>query len=95
MLTCIRFFVFLIAAFELEATNKEFNLVIIIFFVCFRCADIGKFSMTGSNVRSCIHSEWSGSKPACFGLNQENDYASKLFESFFLYLLIFNIQCVD
>lgn len=33
--------------------------------------------MTGSNERTCIYSEWSGNKPVCFGLNQENDYASK------------------
>ncbi|XP_028899392.1 uncharacterized protein LOC105217452 isoform X1 [Zeugodacus cucurbitae] len=40
-----------------------------------RCVDIGKFSMVGSNERTCIHSEWTGNKPACYGLNQENDYA--------------------
>lgn len=39
--------------------------------------------MIGSNVRTCIHSEWTGYKPSCFGLNQENDYASKLFYDFF------------
>lgn len=39
--------------------------------------DIGKFSMVGSSERTCIHSEWTGNKPACYGLNQENDYASK------------------
>lgn len=33
--------------------------------------------MLGSNVRTCIHSEWTGNKPICSGLNQENDYASK------------------
>lgn len=33
--------------------------------------------MVGSSVRTCIHSEWNGNKPTCFGLNQENDYASK------------------
>lgn len=33
--------------------------------------------MTGSGVRQCIHSEWNGQRPTCFGLNQENDYASK------------------
>lgn len=42
-----------------------------------RCSDIGKFAMTGSNERTCIYSEWSGNRPVCFGLNQENDYASK------------------
>ncbi|GAB0099339.1 locomotion-related protein Hikaru genki [Sergentomyia squamirostris] len=40
-----------------------------------RCVDIGKFVLMGSNVRSCIHSEWNVSKPICYGLNQENDYA--------------------
>ncbi|XP_037959565.1 uncharacterized protein LOC119688947 isoform X2 [Teleopsis dalmanni] len=40
-----------------------------------RCTDIGKFALVGSNERTCIHSEWTGTKPACFGLNQENDYA--------------------
>lgn len=33
--------------------------------------------MMGSNVRTCIHSEWTGHKPTCSGLNQENDYASE------------------
>ncbi|XP_022230588.2 uncharacterized protein LOC111079639 isoform X1 [Drosophila obscura] len=40
-----------------------------------RCVDIGKFSMTGSHERTCIHSEWTNTKPVCAGLNQENDYA--------------------
>ncbi|EDV98774.1 uncharacterized protein LOC6566632 isoform X2 [Drosophila grimshawi] len=40
-----------------------------------RCVDIGKFSMTGSHDRTCIHSEWTNTKPVCSGLNQENDYA--------------------
>ncbi|XP_052851585.1 uncharacterized protein LOC128261770 isoform X2 [Drosophila gunungcola] len=40
-----------------------------------RCMDIGKFSMTGSHERTCIHSEWTNTKPVCSGLNQENDYA--------------------
>ncbi|XP_030377373.1 sushi, von Willebrand factor type A, EGF and pentraxin domain-containing protein 1 isoform X2 [Scaptodrosophila lebanonensis] len=40
-----------------------------------RCVDIGKFSMTGSHERTCIHSEWTNTKPICSGLNQENDYA--------------------
>jgi len=39
--------------------------------------DIGKFSMTGSHERTCIHSEWTNTKPVCSGLNQENDYASR------------------
>ncbi|KAJ6649684.1 Locomotion-related protein Hikaru genki, partial [Pseudolycoriella hygida] len=37
--------------------------------------NIGKYALTGSSTRQCIHSEWNGQKPACFGLNQENDYA--------------------
>ncbi|KAI8119427.1 Locomotion-related protein Hikaru genki [Lucilia cuprina] len=40
-----------------------------------RCTDIGKFELIGSIERTCIHSEWTGTKPQCFGLNQENDYA--------------------
>ncbi|XP_017849130.1 uncharacterized protein LOC108604254 isoform X1 [Drosophila busckii] len=40
-----------------------------------RCVDIGKFSMMGSHERTCIHSEWTNTKPICSGLNQENDYA--------------------
>ncbi|XP_055372262.1 uncharacterized protein LOC129606153 isoform X4 [Condylostylus longicornis] len=40
-----------------------------------RCVDIGKFALVGSNERTCIHSEWTGVKPQCLGLNQENDYA--------------------
>ncbi|XP_075151703.1 hig-anchoring scaffold protein isoform X2 [Haematobia irritans] len=40
-----------------------------------RCTDIGKFELIGSIERTCIHSEWTGIKPQCFGLNQENDYA--------------------
>ncbi|XP_055680814.1 uncharacterized protein LOC129788622 isoform X2 [Lutzomyia longipalpis] len=40
-----------------------------------RCVDIGKFMLVGSNIRSCIHSEWNAQKPICYGLNQENDYA--------------------
>lgn len=41
----------------------------------FRCKDIGKFSMIGSVRRRCIHGDWDGVKPSCFGLSQENDYA--------------------
>lgn len=44
----------------------------------FRCTDIGKFELVGSIERTCIHSEWTGTKPQCSGLNQENDYASRL-----------------
>ncbi|XP_058446633.1 sushi, von Willebrand factor type A, EGF and pentraxin domain-containing protein 1 isoform X1 [Malaya genurostris] len=40
-----------------------------------RCVDIGKYAMIGTSVRTCVHSEWTGQKPSCFGLNQENDYA--------------------
>ncbi|KMY91033.1 uncharacterized protein LOC6732828 isoform X2 [Drosophila simulans] len=40
-----------------------------------RCMDIGKFSFMGSHERTCIHSEWTNTKPVCSGLNQENDYA--------------------
>lgn len=47
------------------------------YFILNRCVDIGKFEMIGSNERTCIHSEWTGVKPVCNGLNQENDYASK------------------
>jgi len=39
--------------------------------------DIGKFSFMGSHERTCIHSEWTNTKPVCSGLNQENDYASR------------------
>lgn len=34
--------------------------------------------MIGSSNRTCVRSRWTGQKPRCFGLNQENDYASKL-----------------
>lgn len=40
-----------------------------------RCVDIGKYHMIGSNNRTCIRSRWTGQKPHCYGLNQENDYA--------------------
>ncbi|XP_063369637.1 uncharacterized protein LOC134657962 [Cydia amplana] len=40
-----------------------------------RCSDIGKYAMTGSQTRKCMGSTWDGTKPTCFGLNQENDYA--------------------
>lgn len=33
--------------------------------------------MSGSQVRKCVGGSWDGVKPTCFGLNQENDYASK------------------
>lgn len=42
----------------------------------YRCVDIGKYTMVGSNNRTCIRSRWTGQKPHCYGLNQENDYAS-------------------
>jgi len=31
--------------------------------------------MEGSNQRVCANGVWSGQRPVCFGLNQENDYA--------------------
>ncbi|XP_050510786.1 complement factor H isoform X3 [Diabrotica virgifera virgifera] len=40
-----------------------------------RCVDIGKFAMIGPNKRRCMGGEWDGVKPACFGLNQANDYS--------------------
>ncbi|XP_049879785.1 uncharacterized protein LOC126376459 isoform X2 [Pectinophora gossypiella] len=40
-----------------------------------RCSDIGKYAITGAQVRRCVGGQWDGSKPSCFGLNQENDYA--------------------
>ncbi|KAJ8923976.1 hypothetical protein NQ315_006752 [Exocentrus adspersus] len=40
-----------------------------------RCVDIGKYAMIGPNKRRCIGGEWDGPKPACFGLNQANDYS--------------------
>ncbi|KAL1513275.1 hypothetical protein ABEB36_002702 [Hypothenemus hampei] len=40
-----------------------------------RCIDIGKYAMVGPSRRRCMGGEWDGSKPACFGLNQENDYS--------------------
>ncbi|XP_056646422.1 sushi, von Willebrand factor type A, EGF and pentraxin domain-containing protein 1 isoform X6 [Diorhabda sublineata] len=40
-----------------------------------RCIDIGKFAMIGPNKRRCMGGEWDGVKPACFGLNQANDYS--------------------
>ncbi|CAH1127522.1 unnamed protein product [Ceutorhynchus assimilis] len=40
-----------------------------------RCMDIGKYAMVGPKTRRCMGGEWDGPKPACFGLNQENDYS--------------------
>lgn len=40
-----------------------------------RCVDIGKYAFSGANVRECVNGKWNSSKPVCFGLNQENDYA--------------------
>lgn len=57
--------------------KNPLNYFFFILFSCFRCVDIGKFSMLGSNVRTCLHSEWTGLQPVCHGLNQENDYDSK------------------
>jgi hypothetical protein len=42
-----------------------------------RCYDIGKFAFTGSVRRRCSRGDWTGMKPACVGLSQENDYARK------------------
>jgi hypothetical protein len=36
--------------------------------------------MEGSNRRVCSNGEWSGQRPVCFGLNQENDYARMLYQ---------------
>ncbi|GIX99185.1 sushi, von Willebrand factor type A, EGF and pentraxin domain-containing protein 1 [Caerostris darwini] len=41
----------------------------------FRCKDIGKYSLVGSVRRRCVHGDWDGVKPSCYGLSQENDYA--------------------
>ncbi|XP_022257368.1 protein lev-9-like, partial [Limulus polyphemus] len=41
----------------------------------FRCQDIGKFSLIGSVRRFCVMGEWTGVKPSCYGLSQENNYA--------------------
>lgn len=35
--------------------------------------------MEGSNRRTCSNGEWTGQRPVCFGLNQENDYARTWF----------------
>lgn len=43
----------------------------------FRCSDIGKYAMTGSQTRKCIGGAWDGAQPACIGLNQATDYASE------------------
>lgn len=48
-----------------------------LYFLYNRCVDIGKYAMIGTSVRTCVREEWTGQKPSCFGLNQENDYASK------------------
>ncbi|KAI1289812.1 Protein lev-9 [Halotydeus destructor] len=41
----------------------------------FRCADIGKFAMTGPMSRKCSYGDWDGLRPSCFGLSQAHDYA--------------------
>ncbi|KAF6197720.1 hypothetical protein GE061_008686 [Apolygus lucorum] len=43
----------------------------------FRCLDIGKYALTGSNIRKCVGGQWDGIRPQCFGLNQVNDYSHK------------------
>ncbi|XP_066943300.1 sushi, von Willebrand factor type A, EGF and pentraxin domain-containing protein 1-like isoform X2 [Macrobrachium rosenbergii] len=40
-----------------------------------RCVDIGKYALVGDTHRRCVDGVWSGEKPVCFGLNQENDYS--------------------
>ncbi|XP_069936040.1 sushi, von Willebrand factor type A, EGF and pentraxin domain-containing protein 1 isoform X3 [Cherax quadricarinatus] len=40
-----------------------------------RCVDIGKYALMGSTSRRCVDGVWSGEKPVCFGLNQENNYS--------------------
>lgn len=40
-----------------------------------RCVDIGKYAFAGSVRRRCSRGEWTGMKPVCYGLNQENDFA--------------------
>lgn len=69
-----------------------FNLlnIDILFEHVFRCTDIGKYAMMGTNVNTCVHSEWTGHKPVCLGLNQENDYASE-----FLLLFPFCLRVSD
>lgn len=58
--------------------DKDYSIILVPLFPFFRrCSDIGKFRLDGSHTRTCIFSEWTGEKPTCFGLNQENDYASK------------------
>lgn len=44
--------------------------------------------MVGPNKRRCLGGEWDGSKPSCFGLNQENDYASTTHLCFIIIKLI-------
>lgn len=61
-----------------ENLSNGFNATMIFrYFLYCRCTDIGKYQLLGSNSRTCIHSEWTGLKPVCNGLNQENDYASE------------------
>lgn len=45
--------------------------------------DIGKYAFAGSVRRRCSRGEWTGMKPVCYGLNQENDFASIEFIFFF------------
>ena len=41
----------------------------------FRCVDIGKYAMIGSQTRKCSYGDWDGVRPSCYGLSQEHDYA--------------------
>ncbi|XP_050719319.1 uncharacterized protein LOC127000000 isoform X1 [Eriocheir sinensis] len=40
-----------------------------------RCVDIGKYALIGSVRRRCKDGGWTGEKPICQGLSQENDYS--------------------
>jgi hypothetical protein len=48
--------------------------------------------MTGSNNRTCVRGRWTGQKPHCYGLNQENDYASKFHFISLISLLHFKLN---
>lgn len=71
---------------SVSITNLPFSLLFYFIFFVYkkkkkisRCFDIGKFAFTGSVRRRCSRGDWTGMKPACFGLSQENDYARKEF----------------
>eukprot|EP00095_Tigriopus_kingsejongensis_P012469 maker-scaffold323_size206388-snap-gene-0.11 protein:Tk12469 transcript:maker-scaffold323_size206388-snap-gene-0.11-mRNA-1 annotation:"von willebrand factor type egf and pentraxin domain-containing protein 1" len=44
----------------------------------FRCEDIGKYVLEGSQRRRCIGGVWDGLPPLCRGLNQLHDYAPEI-----------------